>query len=736
MAIILVGEDREFQSIQAAIDAASDGDTIIIDAGTYDESPVVNKSLTIQGAQAGTPGTSRDPANSAGETNITGEFSITAAGDVTIDGVRIVNDATGGAPSVDVISTGETGHTITNSIIFSTVQGGNQNDIAIAVRPGSTGTVTITDNAISGTFMNAFSTASFQSGIFFDGGGRDLVVTGNLFEFTRAGLNLDIAGDSEVTVSDNTFRTNGTAFTVSQNADGLTATDNDLRQVGTDFSFRNTTTGVTFDAGEAIDMLTPVGNANDLVVVLGGAGEDTLTGSEFADVLDGNNNPAFLANNIPTGTDTDADTLRGLGGDDQLFGRGGNDDLDGGAGNDRVNGNEGDDIIRVSSGVDFVFGDSGTDTLVVDYSASTAGVFVDESRLAFGTDPDGGGTQGEFSNGVDSSVDFRSIEIFDVTTGSGNDSIRTGAGNDRIILNAGNDTADAGAGNDFVDGGAGNDTLNFAAGGDDMAMGGEGDDFLFFGNAFTNADSADGGAGTDTLALAGNYSLTFDANDLVSIERLSLLAGNSSDPEGAPASYNLTTIDANVAAGQTLFVQATSLREGENLAFNGTAETDGSFNIRSGAGDDTLAGGARADRLNGGAGDDQLFGLGGNDTLIGGLGTDTLRGGGGSDIFRFESADDSSTAEGQQDQIVDFQRGFDKIDLSAIDADETTEGNQAFTFVGEASFSSKAGELRSSRIDDKTSLVEGDTDGDGVADFAILVTVNSAQPLTATDFIA
>jgi serralysin len=34
-----------------------------------------------------------------------------------------------------------------------------------------------------------------------------------------------------------------------------------------------------------------------------------------------------------------------------------------------------------------------------------------------------------------------------------------------------------------------------------------------------------------------------------------------------------------------------------------------------------------------------------------------------------------------QDQIFDFETGIDKLDLSAIDADTTTAGNQAFTFV-------------------------------------------------------
>jgi hypothetical protein len=755
MATLLVGNGG-YSTIQAAIDAANDGDTIIIAAGTYDENPIVNKAVTIQGAQAGVAGTARDAASGAGETNVTGEFSITASGNVTIDGIRIVNDTVGGAPSVDVISTGSTGHTITNSIIYSTVQGGNAGDIGIAVRPGTTGTVTISNNAITGSSPGAFGTASFERGIFFDGGGRNLVVTGNLFERTRAGMNLDIFGTSQVTVSDNTFRTAGTGITVSQNASGLTALNNDVQQVGDDFSFRNTTSGVTFDAGVALDSLTPVGNGNDLIVVLGGSGADNLTGSEYADYIDGNNSPT-----APNAAD--ADTLKGMAGDDQLFGRGGNDILDGGADRDTVHGNEGDDTILTSSGVDFVFGDAGTDTLVVDFSASTAGVFVDESRLVFGNDTDGG-TQGEYSNGVDTSVDFRSIEIFDVTTGSGNDSIRTGAGNDRIVLNAGNDTADAGAGNDNIDGGAGSDTLNGGAGndrivggdgndtltggtGDDVVLGGNGADLIvlqdggddvvsggadndrfFFGATLTAADVVVGGTGDDAVILQGNYALTLGADTLDGVERIRLLSGDT-----VQFDYQITTVDSNVAAGTNLRIDALDLKVGEDVTFNGGAETDGTFEILSGAGNDTLVGGAKNDVIFGGAGNDQLFGLGGNDLIIGGGGTDQLRGGGGNDVFRLDNVFHSTVAA--PDKILDFQQGSDKIDVSGIDANTTVAGDQAFIFISSANFSGHAGELRSTFDTAANAFrVEGDIDGDGNADFAILV--NSFNtPLVSTDFM-
>jgi Ca2+-binding RTX toxin-like protein len=395
---------------------------------------------------------------------------------------------------------------------------------------------------------------------------------------------------------------------------------------------------------------------------------------------------------------------------------------------DRLYGDDFNNIIAPGAGDDIVDGRGGIDT--IDYSGSRGAVTVNLAQGWSLQAASGAAPFVFFTSGPNGSVQ-------NVAEADDNREARDQISNiENVIGSALNDVISGNDTGNVLDGGGGNDTLTLSQGGDDTANGGDGDDFLFFGGAFTNGDTVDGGVGTDTLALLGNYSLTFDANDLVSIERLSLLAGNSAGTGDSPASYNLTTIDANVAAGQTLFVAAASLRAGETLVFNGAAETDGSFIIRSGAGDDTLVGGALADRLNGGAGDDQLFGRGGDDMLIGGLGTDILRGGGGSDIFRFESTDDSSTTAGREDQIVDFQRGFDKIDLLAIDADETVEGNQAFTFIGSAGFSGKAGELNSTSAGGNMFLVQGDTDGDGTADFAILVTVNTGQPLTASDFFA
>jgi hypothetical protein len=100
-----------------------------------------------------------------------------------------------------------------------------------------------------------------------------------------------------------------------------------------------------------------------------------------------------------------------------------------------------------------------------------------------------------------------------------------------------------------------------------------------------------------------------------------------------------------------------------------------------------------------------------------------MHGQAGADLFVFTSIFDSLAGPGASfDRIMDFSRAEgDKIDLSAIDANVNTAGDAAFSFIGTASFSKKAGELRFDVIDGQV-RVFADTDGDGVADFTFAVT--------------
>ncbi len=143
---------------------------------------------------------------------------------------------------------------------------------------------------------------------------------------------------------------------------------------------------------------------------------------------------------------------------------------------------------------------------------------------------------------------------------------------------------------------------------------------------------------------------------------------------------------------------------------------------------DTLSGGAGNDVLRGGNGSDSLYGDAGNDTLVGGVGNDRMWGGTGNDSFRFS---EDSVASRDLDEIFDFTRGTDKIDLREIDAKNATSANDAFKLIGTANFNQRAGELQVKAYGDGV-MVAGDVDGDGVADFNIYV--HGVSALNAGDF--
>src|ERR1700722_5150105 len=144
-------------------------------------------------------------------------------------------------------------------------------------------------------------------------------------------------------------------------------------------------------------------------------------------------------------------------------------------------------------------------------------------------------------------------------------------------------------GDDDLSGTAGKDYFELQQGGNDNVQGLDGDDVFAFRNSLTAADTVDGGTGNDAILIAGDSyadGLTFGADTLTSVEKLQVGAGHA---------YNLTTVDANVAAGARLLVDAVSLQSNDTLIFNGSAESDGSFKFIGGAGSNEFTGGANQD---------------------------------------------------------------------------------------------------------------------------------------------
>lgn len=98
-------------------------------------------------------------------------------------------------------------------------------------------------------------------------------------------------------------------------------------------------------------------------------------------------------------------------------------------------------------------------------------------------------------------------------------------------------------------------------------------------------------------------------------------------------------------------------------------------------------------------------------------GTDSLTGKNGQDIFCFDRLSNLSTQPGKSDQIISFNAAEDLIDLRRLDADRNRPGDQSFTFVGANSFvPGHSGLLRYGN-----GMLMADSDGDGNADFAILI---------------
>jgi Ca2+-binding RTX toxin-like protein len=555
----------------------------------------------------------------------------------------------------------------------------------------SLATYTLPDNVedIIGFNIDQHLTGNAADNKISSGTGNDVIDGGAGADRMAGGIGndvyyLDNAGD---TVIENPaegideIRTTLAAYTLDANVENLTGLSNagqTLNGNGLDNVIKGGTGADAMAGGMGNDVYY-VDNAGDTVTEFAGQGVDevrtTLASYTLGTAL--NNLTGLLdTGQTLTGNGSDNVVLAGAG-TDTLAGGDGNDTLDGGAGADAMTGGLGNDIYYVDNVGDTVTEAAlqGTDTVVTALGSTTDfnALFLlpDNVENLTGTSATGQGVWGNLLDNV----------------------VTMGSGNDLIVMADHNNLASASAGHDTV-----------SAGG--------GDDFIFFGGSLDAGDVIDGGVGIDRLGLSGSYDMTLGAQNLVNVE--GLVVYTSADAAN-PSNYALKTVDENVAAGQQLVVGAMSLRTGEHLTFDGSAETNGRFFIYGGHDSDTLIGGA---------GNDRFISLGGADTLTGGA---------GNDIFQYNDVADSTGST--VDTITDFATG-DKIDLWFVDANSLNPGNQAFSFIGAGAFTGVAGQLRAYEDSNHpgTWIVEGDVDGNGTADLVINVHVSDNHPIVASDF--
>lgn len=421
----------------------------------------------------------------------------------------------------------------------------------------------------------------------------------------------------------------------------------------------------------------------------GGLGADAITGTNFAETLEGEQGD---------------DVLNGAGGDDYLAGGAGNDTLDGGDGSDVA-------MYRLPQGT------VGTLRIVAGTGGDVGAYFVERVDDAtveqlYKVTQEGQTTTvtslGAVADGVDTVTNVEALHFFVDNYASQNqfvwlplvstvrsyepnkDAWVDGSAFDDVIdvasalsgfdatwrrsvnANGGNDTVNGGSAAETLNGGEGADTLN-GGGGDDRLIGGADNDTLTGGAGAdvavfnlpagtTGTYRAAAGTGADASAtfvervdgatVERVFKITTDVNGVTTVQGLGTAAFLGTDTVSGveslqffPEPYNaaqflniqLAIITPAIQNGGAV-VNGTQLSDTIDLAAlypsAGTAVTLVGLGNQ---GNDVLKGHDGSNTLYGGAGDDSLEGRGGDDFLRGDEGVDSFDGGAGFDRVLFNS---------------------------------------------------------------------------------------------------